>query len=235
MNDSLLSLAVTPGLLLMVYFYNKDRHEPEPKKLVAKIMGWGALSILPAIALELALEPALLEVTGLGKRTLLWLAIRAFVVVALSEELCKYWVVKKKVYDDPELDEPYDGIVYCVAASLGFAIAENILYVMQGGYGVGILRAFLSLPAHAFFAVFMGYFVGLAKFCDNPESARKYRIIGIAAATGAHGLYDFVLFTQIPILVLTVFPMVGGFWALALWKIRKSVANSPHAKPTELS
>ena len=229
MSNPLLALAVMPGVLLMMYFYKKDRHEPEPTELVMKIMGWGALSILPAILLELILDPTLLKVSGLPQKSMLWLAIRAFLVIGLSEELCKYWVVKKKIYDDPELDEPYDGIVYCVAASLGFAIAENILYVASGGYGVGIMRAFLSLPAHAFFAVFMGYFIGLSKFTDHPEDQRRYRIIAVAVATLAHGLYDFVLFTQVPLIVLTVFPMMGIFWALALWKIRKSVAASPHA------
>lgn len=233
MINPLLALAVTPGLLLMLYFYKKDRHEPEPTKLVLKIMAWGAVSIIPAVFLELAMEPFLLSLTGLGKKGFLWLAIRAFIVIALSEEYCKYLVVKKKIYDDPELDEPYDGIVYCVAASLGFAIAENILYVLQGGFSVGIMRAFLSMPAHAFFAVFMGYYVGRSKFTEDPVQARRYRLIGLTVATLAHGLYDFVLFTQVPAIILTVFPMMGAFWAIALWKIRKSVASSPHAKPTE--
>ena len=60
-----------------------------------------------------------------------------------------------------EFDEPYDGIMYGVAVSLGFAAIENVLYVYMdgGGYQTGLLRMFTAVPAHAVFGVMMGYFV----------------------------------------------------------------------------
>lgn len=216
-------LAVAPGVLLMGYFFRRDKHEPEPPGKVLKVMLWGALAAIPAVVLEL-LGAAIVPKFG----GLVDLAIEMFVVVAFSEELCKLWVVKRKVYNDPELDEPFDGIVYCVAASLGFAILENVLYVLEGGMVVGVLRAVLSIPAHALFAVFMGYYVGLSKFASTSGQRRILLWKGLLVATASHGLYDFVLSVDIPTVQLTVLPLMGVFWAVGLAKVRKHLAVSPH-------
>ena len=221
--DTLLAIAVLPGFLLMLFFYKKDEHEPEPREKVLKVLGWGAAVSIVALVIEVCwgqLFASISESSWLG------ISLKAFVVAALTEELCKYWVVKRTIYDDPEFNEPYDGIVYCVAASLGFAVVENVLFVLAGGLGVGILRAFLAVPAHALFGVFMGYYVGLAKL-ENSEHSPKLIRTGIAIAVFTHGLYDFVIFSQVPLLQLTVLPMMGVFWMIGLAKVRKHVAISP--------
>lgn len=216
----------------MLYFYKRDTHEPEPQEKVAQMMGWGALCVIPALILELTAPAIFPLVNG---DNLFSIALNAYLVVALAEELCKFIAVKKKIYDDPELDEPYDGVVYCVATSLGFAIVENVLYVFSGGFGVGILRALMAVPAHALFAVFMGYYVGKSKFVEDPGLRTRYLATGLLVAVASHGTYDFVLFTNIPALQLTVFPLLGLFWAVALWKVRKAVAVSPFAPGNQAS
>lgn len=216
----------------MLYFYKRDTHEPEPQEKVAQMMGWGALCVIPALILELTAPAIFPLVTG---DNLFSIALNAYLVVALAEEFCKFMAVKKKIYDDPELDEPYDGVVYCVATSLGFAIVENVLYVFSGGFGVGILRALMAVPAHALFAVFMGYYVGKSKFVEDPGLRTRYLATGLLVAVASHGTYDFVLFTNIPALQLTVFPLLGLFWAVALWKVRKAVAVSPFAPENQAS
>jgi len=209
---------------LMLYFYKKDIHEPEPVEKVRKVLLWGALVSVLAVLLELPLQYAVQHTFAAGSLSLAF--FNAFLVAATVEELCKYLVVRKTIYDDPEFNEPYDGIVYCVAASLGFAIAENILYVLSGGIGVAILRALLSVPAHALFGVFLGYFMGLSKFAE-PSRRLRFHMVGLVIAIATHGLYDFVLFTGIPTVQLTVFPLMGLFWMVGLWKVKKLVAASP--------
>ena len=57
-----------------------------------------------------------------------------------------------------------------------------------------IMRLFLAVPAHASFAIIMGYFMGKARF-----SAQKQRFLlffGVFWATVFHGSYDFFLFLQ---------------------------------------
>ena len=226
MNDALLAIAVAPGALLMYYFYKRDAHEPEPRDKVLKVMGWGAAVSVVAVIVELILMAAFQDMAVPGSPLAVFL--NAFIVAALVEEVCKYGVVRGTVYNDPEFDEPYDGIVYCVAASLGFAIIENVLYVAGGGFGVGIVRAILSVPAHALFGVFMGYYIGRSKFAP-PEGRAKFHMMGLAVAVVTHGAYDYVLLSGKPMLALTVLPMMGVFWALGLWKVKKLVAESPFA------
>ena len=91
-----------------------------------------------------------------------------------------------------------DGIVYSVMVSMGFATLENVMYVLnfaQQGQGlqVGIQRMFLSVPAHASFAVVMGYFVGKAKINTGSKSF-MLMLTGLLIAIFFHGTYDFFLF-----------------------------------------
>ena len=90
-----------------------------------------------------------------------------------------------------EFNEPFDGIVYAVMVSMGFAALENILYTFQYGFGVGVTRAFTAVPAHATFGIIMGYFMGKAKFSNNRI---KLNLLGLLFATLFHGSYDFFLF-----------------------------------------
>ena len=98
------------------------------------------------------------------------------------------------MYTHKAFDEPYDGITYSVMVSMGFATLENILYVAEGGMSTAIMRMFLAVPAHAAFAVIMGYYVGLAKF--NPSKRNIYLIFGVIGASALHGAYDFALMQQ---------------------------------------
>lgn len=217
-------MAVLPGFLLMFYFYKRDKHEPEPREKVEKVLGWGAAVAFLAIVIELPLS--YLFAQFVSEQSWASIFLSAFVVAATVEELCKYGVMRKTIYDDPDFNEPYDGVVYCVAASLGFAIAENILYVLGGGLGVALLRAVLAVPAHALFGVFMGYFLGLSKFVD-PSKRGRYHLYGLAFAILSHGLYDFVLMSGVPAIQFTVLPLMGLFWVVGLWKVKTLVAASP--------
>ena len=88
-------------------------------------------------------------------------------------------------------NEPFDGIMYAVMVSMGFAGVENIMYVIQGGMDVALIRAFTAIPAHATFGIIMGYYMGKAKFSNN---RMKWNLIGLSLAILFHGAYDFFLF-----------------------------------------
>lgn len=121
-------------------------------------------------------------------------AIKAFVIVALVEEWSKYVMVRNYAFPKPEFDEPFDGIVYAVMVSMGFATVENIGYVMENGYTTAFLRMFLSVPAHASFAIIMGFNMGKAKFAGNART--RFMLKGLFWAVFWHGMYDFFLFLQ---------------------------------------
>ena len=117
--------------------------------------------------------------------------VRAFFVVGLSEEFSKYVIVRYYAQSKNAFNEPYDGIVYAVMVSMGFAAVENIFYVLEGGVPVALLRAFTAVPAHATFGILMGYYMGRAKFSNNRV---KYNLLGLLLAILFHGAYDFFLF-----------------------------------------
>ena len=188
----LLALSIAPGLAIILYIYRKDSYDKEPKKYLLVSFLLGMLSTLPAIVMEKAGKFVFGETDAYSPISLY--AFFAFIIVAGSEEGSKFAMVKWYAYPKKHFDEPFDGIIYSVMVSMGFATVENIMYVQQNGLGTAILRMFLSVPAHAAFGVVMGYYIGLAKF--NKERSGLYLIAGLLLAMFFHGAFDFFLFLQ---------------------------------------
>jgi RsiW-degrading membrane proteinase PrsW (M82 family) len=184
----LLALALAPVVAIVWYIIYLDKLNKEPVKMLLLTFLFGIISVLPAILLEIFGGNALGQINSLPKA---W--FHAFIVVALSEELAKYFFLRKYVFSKPYFDEPYDGIVYAIMISMGFAAIENVMYVMQGGTAVAIMRMFTAVPAHASFAVLMGYWVGRAKMENKPQ----LNWLGLGSAVLFHGLYDFFLLAEL--------------------------------------
>ena len=186
---NLLLLAVTPIFIVILYIYYKDKYEKEPRRLLLYNFLLGAIV---SIIITMIMYYGFNIILPLPDRTSVFQQfIRAFFVVGFTEEFSKYIIVKFYSQAKADFNEPFDGIVYAVMVSMGFAATENIMYVLQGGYYVGILRAFTAVPAHATFGILMGYFVGKAKFSKNRV---VLNITGLLLAILFHGAYDFFLF-----------------------------------------
>lgn len=222
-----LTVATLPVVALFTFVYLKDKHEREPLKYLIWSFVFGILIAVPAVFGELSLEAILGVSTG---PNFLSTMIYAMIVVSAVEEGLKYLVLRFYMYPKAEFDEPYDGIMYAVAVSLGFAFIENVGYVADGGLTVGLLRMFTAVPGHTMFAVVMGYFVGQAKFQDSKSKALQLRLTGLVAAIVIHGLYDFFLMLEtkyilVPLLAFVVL-IVGIILARKAMKIHAD--NSPH-------
>lgn len=187
MNNLL--LAVAPVLIIIIYIYYKDKYEKEPKGLLLISFLFGAIvSIIITTILYLGFDILL----PLKDDFSIWQQfVKAFFVVALIEESSKYVIVRYYAQQRRAFNEPFDGIMYAVMVSMGFAATENVFYVLEGGAQVAVLRAFTAVPAHATFGILMGYFMGKAKFSS---SRIKLNIYGLALAVLFHGSYDFFLF-----------------------------------------
>jgi RsiW-degrading membrane proteinase PrsW (M82 family) len=186
-----LILAIAPGVAISSYIIFKDEYNKEPRKHLLISFILGVISIVPAMVLELPLvwtDHLTFFSSSFGN------AIKAFLMVALPEELAKFFMLKFYAYRQPEYDEPFDGIVYAVMVGMGFATAENIMYVYEYGTATGVVRMFLAVPAHATFAIIMGYFMGKARFSLKKE--RYLLAAGLFWAVVFHGSYDFFLFLK---------------------------------------
>ncbi len=187
-----IALAIAPGLAICMYIFYKDVYNKEPKINLLVCFILGGLAILPAIGFEKSFGSAL-------DGTVSGTAIFAYAIVAFSEEFSKFLGLRLYAYNQKSFDEPLDGIVYAVMISMGFATVENIMYVIKyaelgQGYQVAFQRMFLSVPAHATFAVVMGYYVGKAKFDSKNSTALMF--MGLLSAIFFHGTFDFFLFVK---------------------------------------
>ncbi len=197
---NLLVASLAPVALVIGYVYRKDKYEKEPRHLLVYSFLLGAfvsviltflLNAIFGIFLHLENEYSILEQF-----------VQAFVVVALIEEFSKYVIVRYYSQPKAHFNEPFDGIIYAVMVSMGFAASENILYVFQGGLQTAALRAFTAVPAHAVFGIIMGYFMGKAKFNGSPKMDN---LMGLFLAIIFHGFYDFFLFID----------FIPGIWVFA--------------------
>jgi len=198
-------LALAPGVGIVFFIYFRDKFEKEPFRLLRNCFLFGMLSIVPAIFIEI----------GFGKlgidenQNLLKTLVYAFFVVGIAEEMSKFFFLRMYAYRKKDFNEPFDGIVY-------------VMYVIMGGLSAAVLRMFTAVPLHAVCAIFMGYFVGKAKFSKHPV---LMMVLGCAMAVFMHGLYDFFLFqqemTQLAILSFVALAAAVGISFVAINKSEK--------------
>ncbi|HEY9646084.1 MAG TPA: PrsW family glutamic-type intramembrane protease [Chroococcidiopsis sp.] len=225
----IVTLAVSPGLFLLWFFYKKDKLEPEPKHLILKTFFLGVLLAIPVLIVQLPFTLFLPEI-------LLYI-----LVAPITEEYGKYLVVRLGIYKHAEFDEPVDGIIYGVAAALGFATIENVGYLLSTYYAaveadenarvavltLFVVRGLLSVPGHALWSSLWGYSLGVAKFSPPERSAGLVRN-GLLLAMVSHGLFNglLVIFPPAAIGVLVLIP-IG--WRMTFRRIAAALAVSPHA------
>ncbi len=214
-------IALTPAFSIAFGVYLSDRYDREPPSLLFKTFVFGALVVLPTVAFEkifvmLNIFPGLLGI-----------AYVAFVVAGFTEEYFKRLVVLKFIYNNKHFDEKLDGIVYSIFSALGFATIENIMYVVfRFSYNpyVGIYRGVLSVPAHAIFAVTMGYYLSLAKFSNNKKEEKYFLKKSLYMPVILHGVFDFILMAKIPALAGLFIPYVLYLW----WSNQKKLNHYIH-------
>ncbi len=225
----LFALALAPALTIVFYIYLKDKYEREPIKLLLKNFALGASASIIITVVFGTIGKLIYPITD--PLSIFQQFIKAFILVALVEEFSKYIIVRYVAQKNKEFNEPFDGIVYAVMVSMGFAALENVLYVVQFGMENGIIRAFTAVPAHATFGILMGYYMGKAKFAKTRKETIRLNLTGLIIAVAFHGLYDFFLFIDfIPGISIGAFISLLIGLALSRKAIKKHQENS-HFKP----
>lgn len=216
--EKLLFVAIAPGVAFALILYLTDRYDREPLNLLLKIFILGALSVIPTALVENFLS--MMNVfTGL-----LAIVFTSFVVAGFTEEFFKRMVVVKHALHNKAFNEKLDGIVYSAFSALGFATVENIMYVAfrySANPYVGILRGFISVPAHMLFGITMGYYLSLAKYAETPEQGRRYYKQSLYIPVFLHGVFDFILMAEINWLMGIFIPFVILLWVYNLKKLRE--------------
>jgi protease PrsW len=200
-------VAIAPSIALLIFIYQKDRYDREPSRLLLKLFIYGILCTIPVYFIELFLSS--LNTTSAF--------FHAFAVAGFVEELFKFIILITFAFNTRHYNEKLDGIVYSVFTSMGFATAENILYVLnrQPEYlYTGISRGIFAVPAHALFAITMGYYLSLAKFAPGGDNSSKYMLKALVMPIILHGLYNYILITK-----MFGFFIIFTIYVIYLWKV----------------
>lgn len=184
-----LVLALVPAILWLAFFYRQDRLEPEPKGYVISVFLLGALL---AQGVGIPLVERVYEAPRWLPLNLWTDLLGSVLVIGFVQEALKYAAVRYSVYPLAEFDERVDGVVYGTAAGLGYATMLNVHYVLSSGgvdLQVGVIRIAITALAQASFAGLTGYFLGRAKFEDEPV---WWLPGGLALAAVLNGLFAFL-------------------------------------------
>ncbi|KOA19697.1 protease PrsW [Clostridium homopropionicum DSM 5847] len=223
MNTRLFIIALVPGIVLAFSAYLTDRYDREPLGLLIKVFIFGALSVIPTGIVENILSSFNIFNGLLGA------AYTAFIVAGITEEFFKREVVLRFAFRSREFNEKLDGIIYAAYSALGFATIENVMYVVfryTANPYVGIYRGVLSVPAHLLFAVTMGYYLSLAKFSSSREEYEYYLKKSLRVPAILHGIFDFILMSEVSFLLALFIPFVAYLWIVNLRKLNRYYKES---------
>lgn len=187
-------LAIAPVIVILTYIYYRDKYNKEPFWLLFFLFVAGMFSVLPVLGVGYLSDYFIRYFRGLYR-----VAYTAFVQAAFIEEFWKLFFTFVIAWWAKAFDERFDGIVYAVTVSMGFAVVENIMYVTGYGFTTGLLRMITAVPAHAIFGISMGYYLGKAKF-DKPKAI--YLILAFIVPWLMHGIYDFLIMAGVPWMVI---------------------------------
>ena len=221
--------AVAPALLLGYFVYRHDRIEKEPGSLLRKLFVGGIWSAGVAMIIELVCEKAIPYISG-GEEMIY--AVAEATMVAIAEESAKYFFLKRRSWHSSHFNYRFDAIVYAVTVSLGFAAIENVLYVFNyGTVDIIVQRALLTIPAHMSFAVYMGYYYGMAKIADvhgNRSLCRMNQFAALLIAILLHAIYDGALMinTDMSLLFFLIFVVLLDIFVILRIK-RESRTDTP--------
>jgi RsiW-degrading membrane proteinase PrsW (M82 family) len=225
---TVLLVALGPALLILIYIYFRDKYEKEPILLLVRGFAAGALILVPILIIEVQLGKLSVHFPAMLKA-----AWDGFIVASATEEVLKFLAVYYLFWNNSNFNEKFDGIVYSVAVSLGFAALENFFYVYQGTLGTGLLRAFTAVPAHAVFGVVMGYYLGMARF--RPFRKSGYIAMAMVMPWIFHGLYDFLLLSGHRILSSLFIPLMIILVVMAFRRMKEqSDASAFRYQPQQI-
>ncbi len=220
---AVLLASLAPVFIILFYIYFRDKYEKEPLKLLVKALLLGIVIVIPVIFVERLLLNLMPPAGKVAEA-----AYQAFVVAGFTEELFKFLALYLLVWKSPSFNEQFDGIVYAVFVSLGFAGVENVMYVMDGGMQTALSRSLTAVPAHAIFGVTMGYYLGIAHMYEELKS--KYLVKALLVPIVLHGIYDFILMVEIGWLLLMFIPYVIVLYSMAIKKMKR-LSDSSIFKP----
>ncbi|WP_394217401.1 glutamic-type intramembrane protease PrsW [Halobacillus trueperi] len=214
---AILTVAISPAVAIMTFIYLSKRIELEPLPLIIRMFIIGVIMVFPIMFIQYAFETENVFHSSF---------LKSFFLAGLLEEFFKWFFLLFVAYRHSDFDHHYDGIIYGVAVSLGFATIENIIYIFQNGIEIAFLRAVFPVSSHALFGIIMGYYMGKAKFRTNRSNLCL--AFGLVIPVGLHVIYDYIITVKEMTWMYWITPFMIILWLIGLRKIK--IANQHHEK-----
>ncbi|MBQ8003406.1 MAG: PrsW family intramembrane metalloprotease [Clostridia bacterium] len=252
----LVAAALLPAVILCNYIYKKDRVEKEPMGLLVKLLLAGAFSCFPAAAVEGTIGGIIDGFFGgVYAEGVLYRLITYFIGVALVEEGFKWWFLVRITKDNKEFNCMFDGMIYAIFVSLGFAALENVLYVIEYGWINAIMRGVLSVPGHMFFAVMMGYYYSRWKIFETAEKIENEalragyiiqkrgdsfnpeheKVLSILVPVIFHGTYNYCCSSESWLATIAFYVFVIFMYIYCFAKIKEVSRNDASTEKTAMA
>lgn len=205
-----------PGVIWLVFYLREDIEHPEPKMLIFYTFLAGALVTALVLPFQVLVNEWVSS-NGYASRGLV-----AFLLLAATEELVKFFAVYLVVSRRKEFDEPVDAMIYMIVSSLGFATVENVASVFQAHFAAGanpgpvetsILRFVGATLLHTLASGVVGYYWGKALAKHGHYVWLIVR--GLLIATSLHAVFNWLIIKSEPVALPLVFLMFLALFILS--------------------
>ena len=197
-----------PSLIWLYFLLKEDSRCPEPRHLIALAFVAGMAAVPLALPLEQFARNGL---PGTFSMLSAWAAI---------EELLKYGAAAALILWRKAVNEPSDYIIYMLTVALGFAAAENMLFLFTpltdgnfvSGLQTGDLRFLGSTLLHVIASSTVGFALALSMTRTGMRHAGMV-VLGLILAVSLHTVFNVLIIQSGDSATLMAFFLV---WSLAV-------------------
>ncbi|MBD3244603.1 MAG: PrsW family intramembrane metalloprotease [Candidatus Moranbacteria bacterium] len=235
--------AVFPVIFWILFFSYQDRKEPEPKKMVVKVFLWGIIVAFLAITFKKITAILIFEETLSFTKKYLFYSLKdlslnkstvtILFLSAMGEEILKFFVLFKIIFNKKVFNQIIDGVVYGTTLALGFSFVENSLYFFEffqkldqaSFFLLAFLRGIVSVLIHVCATGIIGFYLGKFKF--KRKNKLYFLLIGLLGGILIHGIFNILLQFNSPFNYISYVLLVISF-ALLLIGLQKKQAKIIH-------
>lgn len=205
-----------PSIIWLLFYLRKDVH-PESNKQILTVFFYGMIIAFCAIIIEMMFKEIL------SPKSVLYI----FIGGAFVEEYLKYLVIKFEILKNPELDEPFDIMLYMIISALGFAALENILILckyhpfleLSETLNITTWRFLTGTFLHTLSSGILGYFLALSFL--NLRNQKKLFLTGLFLASTLHGFYNLFIIRGSEWILILILPITALFVLICCKKLKK--------------
>ncbi len=222
-----------PSLIVFFWLRNSlNKQDSLYKKNCNRMLVSGFQTVFPVLLLS-GCTVLILYLSGLkAAHPVLYAALYSFLTFALSEELSKFYMFRRRLKKIEGEHSWLDLTVYSTIVGIGFGLFESLVYMLEANPLIMLIRG-ISIP-HGGYAAIVGYFYAKS----IKENKKGYTVLGLLISFLIHGLYDFSLTKEIETItdasafiavMLAVLDLVIII-ALIIF-IRKNKSNAKYTEP----